>query len=73
MDEDFPAPLDLRQLKVYPLSDRKSLTRIQDILLEPADDPRPLAVEQIQAVDRAAAAILQARKRSTDEDHAGPN
>jgi hypothetical protein len=63
MDNSFPEPLDLRKLKVYPLADRKSLTHIQDILIEPADDARELATEQMQAVERAAAAILDARKR----------
>ena len=39
MDEICPQPLDLAKLKVYPLAERKSLTNIQDILLEPGDEP----------------------------------
>jgi hypothetical protein len=63
--EEFPQPLDLRKLKVYPLSDRKSLTRVQDILLEPADEARGLAAEQMEHVERCAQAIVEARKRKS--------
>lgn len=63
MEENFPEPLDLRKVKVYPLAERKSLTRVQDILLEPAHDARELATEQMEAVERCAAAIVEARKR----------
>ena len=34
-------PLDLRRLKVFPLDQRKSLTRVEDILLTPMP-PLPL-------------------------------
>jgi hypothetical protein len=64
MDESFPEPLDLSKLKVYPLAERKSLTRVQDILLEPGNDPRELAAEQMAAVERCASAVLAARKRN---------
>src|ERR1041385_5832307 len=64
MEQDFPAPLDLQKLKVYPLSERKSLTQVQDILLEPADDPRELATAQMEEVERCANAIVAARKRN---------
>jgi hypothetical protein len=64
MERDFPEPLDLRKLRVHPLSERKSLTRVQDILLEPADEARALGDAQMQHVERCAAAILEARKRN---------
>ena len=64
MDESFPEPIDLSKLKVFPLSERKSLTRVQDILLEPAHDARELASVQMAAIERCAAAVLAARKRN---------
>ena len=60
---EFPQPLDLSKLKVFSLSERKSLTNIQDILLEPGEEPRQLAVEQMAPVDKCAEAILAAKKR----------
>jgi hypothetical protein len=63
MEGDFPQPLDLRKLKVHPLSERKSLTRVQDILLEPGDEARELAAAQMEHVERCAQAIVDARKR----------
>jgi len=64
MESDFPEPFDLRKLTVYPLSERKSLTRVQDILLEPADEARELAGAQMETVERCARAIAQARRRN---------
>jgi hypothetical protein len=34
-------PLDLKRLKVYPLAERRSESRLEDILVEPAESPRP--------------------------------
>lgn len=61
--QEFPKPLDLSKLKVFPLSERKSLTKVQDILLEPGDAPRELAIAQMEAVERCVEAVLSARKR----------
>ena len=35
----FPSPLDLRKLKVYPLAERHSQSRLEEILVEPGDAP----------------------------------
>ena len=35
------APLDLSKLKVYPLAERRSESRLEEILVEPADGPAP--------------------------------
>ncbi|MFM1768014.1 MAG: hypothetical protein RJA22_543 [Verrucomicrobiota bacterium] len=37
-----PAPLDLQRLKVYPLASRRSMARIEDILVRPEAPPPPL-------------------------------
>src|SRR5829696_5268395 len=64
MEPNFPEPLDLQKLKVYPLSERKSLTRVQEILLEPGDEPRELATAQMDHIERCANAIVAARRRN---------
>src|SRR5882672_8749580 len=35
----FPAPLDLKRVKVYPLASRKSMAAIEDILVKPDSTP----------------------------------
>ena len=40
---NFPAPLDLNKVKVYPLATRKSMAAIEDILVDPNSAPPPLA------------------------------
>ena len=58
-----PAQLDLRKLQVYPLAERKSLTRVEDILLDP-DGPAPAAPEGMaEVVAGCAQRIRAARER----------
>jgi hypothetical protein len=57
-------PLDLAQLKVLPLAERKSLTRIEEVLVEPSD-PAPACNESVQQVVAACAReIRSALKRN---------
>ena len=55
MEGNFPEPLDLTKLKVFPLAERKSLTKVQEILIEPGADPRELSTAQAEAVEQCAA------------------
>src|SRR5437868_15004635 len=56
-------PLDLKQLKVYPLAQRHSLSRIEEILINPDSTPAPCS-EPIQTrIAECASAIRAARKR----------
>ncbi len=56
-------PLDLSQLKVFPLAQRESLTRADEILIPP-DSPAPvLSTELASEVAQCAAAIRKARSR----------
>jgi len=58
-----PTPLDLRKLKVRPLAERESLTRVEDILIQP-DAPPPGIPQAVTArVRECAQAITAARKR----------
>ena len=40
-EPSFPKPIDLRKLKVYPLAERRSMSRIEDILIDPNGAPPP--------------------------------
>jgi hypothetical protein len=56
-------PLDLGKLRVYPLAERASLTRVEDILIDPADPPLPLPEGVAAAVRDCAAEVRAARDR----------
>jgi hypothetical protein len=56
-------PLDLAKLKVFPLAERRSLTRAEDILIAPDSAPKPVAENLREQVRHAAAAIRAARRR----------
>jgi hypothetical protein len=56
-------PLDLSKLKVYPLAERKSLTRADEILIPPDAAPKPLPDELVRQIGDAAQNIRAARER----------
>ncbi|MEP6668818.1 MAG: hypothetical protein ABJF10_06685 [Chthoniobacter sp.] len=56
-------PLDLSKLKVYPLTERRSLTRADDILIPPDATPKPLPDELAEQVRGAVQNIRAARDR----------
>lgn len=64
VDEHFPViPFDHSRLRVFPLAERRSLTRAEEILI-PADAPAPaLDARTREAVERAAGDIRAARER----------
>ncbi len=39
----YPLPLDLSKLKVFPLAERRSLTQVEAILVDPDTHPAPLS------------------------------
>ena len=55
-------PIDLLRLKVLPLEERRSLTRVEDILISPDHSPAPLSSAQSDTVAQMVAAIRSARK-----------
>jgi hypothetical protein len=55
--------LDLSRLKVLPLAERRSLTRVEDILVSPSATPRPVSAELAPVIRRAAEKIRSARRR----------
>jgi hypothetical protein len=60
----FPAPLDLKRVKVYPLASRNSMAAIEDILIKP-DSSAPALPNQFirERVDLCAKQIKAARTR----------
>ena len=56
-------PLDLARLKVYPLAERKSLTRVTDILVDPQSVPGPCPAAVLKVIDDCVLKIRAARAR----------
>ena len=54
--------LDLTRLKVRPLAERDSLTRVEDILLAPDAPPRPVLNPSSTRSASAPAEVLEARR-----------
>lgn len=54
-------PLDLRRLKVLPLARRQSLTKANEILLNPDREPKALPANLLEKIDEASARIESAR------------
>src|ERR1700683_4616895 len=53
-------PLDLSQLKVFPLSQRKHLTRADEILVDPDSEPKPCSPQNAELIAECAARIRTA-------------
>lgn len=56
-------PLDLAQLKVFPLSERRSLTRADEILISPDAPARPCSERNLALIRDCAEKIREARRR----------
>jgi hypothetical protein len=59
----FPTPLDLKTLKVYPLAQRRSLSRIEDILIHPDAEPAACPESVRSIIAQCGQQILGARQR----------
>jgi hypothetical protein len=60
---DLPSPLDLKKLRVYPLAERRSLSRVENVLVEPSDPPATGGEAVIPIIQDCARHILAARQR----------
>jgi hypothetical protein len=58
----IPEPLDLGKLKVLPLGERRSLTRVEEILIDPDTTPPPCSGRIGQLVGECAARIQAAQR-----------
>src|ERR1041384_6448887 len=61
--KNYLEPLDLAKLKVYPLSERRSLSALESLLIDPAQSPSPSDARATEAIVSCAARIAAARKR----------
>ncbi len=61
--KEFPAPLDLKQIKVFPLAQRRSLSAIGDVLLDPSTPVPAPPPEMARPIEDCANRIKTARER----------
>ncbi|HEX7469201.1 MAG TPA: hypothetical protein VF437_00470 [Verrucomicrobiae bacterium] len=61
--KEFPKPLDLKKVKVYPLAQRRSLSSLKKILIDPAQPPPACSADNLKTIRACAAQITDARKR----------
>jgi hypothetical protein len=63
MSSKYPEPLDLKKVKVFPLGSRQSMSQVEEILIEPSDDPAPVDATVQEHVSRCARQIKAAKQR----------
>src|SRR6266446_721306 len=56
-------PLDLARVKVLPLAERKSLSQIEEILIDPSSAPPDCDSGTLKAIEACVAKITTARKK----------
>jgi len=61
--KNYPEPIDLRQVKVYPLAQRSSLSSIETLLADPETPPQACDAEALTAIRDCASKIAAARRR----------
>jgi len=59
----FPEPLDLTKVRVYPLAERRSLSPLEKILVDPDQSPRSCGPAALAQVSECAGKVAAARKR----------
>jgi hypothetical protein len=59
----FPQPLDLKKIKVYPLAQRRSLSAIEKMMVDPAKPAPVCSPENLAHIRVCAANIRSARER----------
>src|ERR1017187_10522498 len=59
----FPEPIDVKQVKVYPLSERQSLSTRDQILVDPRQPPHACDPATLAAIHDCAAKVAAARQR----------
>lgn len=63
---DYPKPLDLKKVRVYPLAQRHSLSELGKMLIDPQQSPPPCSPQLLDSIAACAQALKAARHR-----HAG--
>jgi hypothetical protein len=57
-------PIDLSKLKVFPLAERRNLTVADDILIDPAADPKGVSEQNLALIEQCVQKIREARARN---------
>ncbi|MDB4704866.1 hypothetical protein OAG10_00240 [Verrucomicrobia bacterium] len=63
MNKIFEPPFDRSRLKVFPIEERKSLTSVEDILVDPESKSGEVNPDLASQIDNCAQSILKARNR----------
>ncbi|KAB2646201.1 MAG: hypothetical protein DVB33_10010 [Verrucomicrobia bacterium] len=63
--KEFPSPLDLKSVKAHPLSQRRSLSRLEHMLIDPAQPSPSCSAEMLAQIHVCAANIRSARERGS--------
>ena len=61
--KDYPAPLDLKKLKVYPLAERRSLSELGKMLVDPTQSPAHCGDQALQSITACSRALRSAREK----------
>jgi hypothetical protein len=61
--EAYPEPYDFKRLKVQPLARRRSMSRLEEVLVEPSDAPPACPAPLRRQIEECARAIRAARAR----------
>lgn len=64
MNNNFPEPLDLKRVRVFPLAQRESLSAIEKILVDPAKPPASCSAENMEIIGDCARRIISARQKN---------
>jgi hypothetical protein len=60
---EYPEPLDLTRVKVYPLAQRQSLSRLDSLIVNPDSEPAPCEAVALAAIGDCVERIRSARRR----------
>jgi hypothetical protein len=60
---DYPEPIDLKRIRALPLAERRSLSALDKILIDPAAPPPPCPADLSRTIQSCAKAIQAARKQ----------
>jgi len=60
---DYPEPIDLKRIRVYPVAERRSLSPIERLLVDPDRPPTPCGPEALKGIGDCAGKIAAARRR----------
>src|ERR1017187_3716087 len=61
--KQFPEPIDLSKVRVYPLAERHSLSALDQILVDPAQPARACAAAALEMIRDCAMKVAAARQR----------